>query len=279
MAKRNRSNGSSAIARRLAEGRGQGRRADFRPWLRVQDVPSCGLASRIRSPITSREHHLLSELERSWFLVAHAHPNLRDYREQFPLPLDETTEIANKLRIKHPIDPKTREPQVMTTDFIASFAEELCEVEIARAIKPAEHLVSTRVLEKLEIERLFWECRKVDWSILTERELPLAMLKNMRWLFPCLELEVFSGFTSAQISLIQMTMKPGILESKQPLLHIAADCDANLGLKPGTALLLSRHFIGTRVWPVDLNEPIDPRTPLRLLSGKPNHDIIRQHAT
>jgi len=48
MAKRNRSNSPARIEARLIEGRGQGRGGDYKPWLRIQDVPSQGLASRVR---------------------------------------------------------------------------------------------------------------------------------------------------------------------------------------------------------------------------------------
>src|SRR6266516_4790858 len=200
--KRIRRNGSRAAERREAEGRGRGRGAAFRPWLRVQDVGSSGLASRIRSPVTEREHHLLSNLERSCFLVAHAHPSLRDFREQVPLAIEETLEIARLLHIKHPTDPRTQEVQSMTTDLVASFAQGPREIDIARAVKPAERLGSTRVIEKLEIERVFWQGRNVDWAILTERELPSVLLRNMRWLFPCLERDRFSDFRPADIARI-----------------------------------------------------------------------------
>jgi hypothetical protein len=72
MSKRNRANGAQTIERRLAEGRGQGRGALYRPWLMVQDVPSRGLASRVSSPLNGRVYHLLSQLETDWFYAFHA---------------------------------------------------------------------------------------------------------------------------------------------------------------------------------------------------------------
>ena len=47
MAKRKRQDGCATTERRLNEGRGNGRGKDYKPWLRVQDVPSQGLASRV----------------------------------------------------------------------------------------------------------------------------------------------------------------------------------------------------------------------------------------
>ena len=47
MAKRDRRSDRKVIDRRLKEGRGQGRGAEYKPYLRVQDAPSQRLATRI----------------------------------------------------------------------------------------------------------------------------------------------------------------------------------------------------------------------------------------
>lgn len=56
MAKRRRAIDDASVARRLSEGRGQGERGSYRPWLTIQDVPSLGLASRVLGWKTGREH-------------------------------------------------------------------------------------------------------------------------------------------------------------------------------------------------------------------------------
>jgi hypothetical protein len=267
------------MARRIAEGRGIGRGSAYRPWLRVQDVPSCGNASRIRSPITGREHHLMSDLERNWFLIAHADPRVCDCREQFPLlPLEETLAIARAVGIDHPTEPTTGKAIVMTTDLVISLAGGLREFDFARAVKPAEQLSSPRVLEKLEVERRFWRSRDVDWAILTERELPAALLRNMRWLFPCIQLPRFSDFSAEHVARARAVMEPAIIEGRQSLLAMATECDSKLGLKAGTGLLLARHLIASRQWVVDLSHPIDVRRPLNLRPLDIIHDFVREHA-
>ena len=64
MAKRDRRSDRKVIDRRLKEGRGQGRGAEYKPYLRVQDVPSQGLATRIGGWKSGREHHFMSCLGR-----------------------------------------------------------------------------------------------------------------------------------------------------------------------------------------------------------------------
>lgn len=58
-------------------------------------------------------------MERNYFYLTEYSDVVIDFREQFPvLPLEETRLIADELGIKHPTDPKTGEPILMTTDFL-----------------------------------------------------------------------------------------------------------------------------------------------------------------
>jgi len=137
MAKRERKSTQKVIDKRLKQGRGQGRGADYQPYLRVQDVPSQGLATRIRGWKTGREHHFLSPLECHYFFLLEWSPLIVDIREQFPLDLDETRAIAADLGIRHPTNPRTREPIVMTTDFVNTIRRAIGVIEHARTLKYA----------------------------------------------------------------------------------------------------------------------------------------------
>jgi hypothetical protein len=53
----------------VAQGYGQGLGADYRPWLRVQDVPSRGRSRKVHGVKTGRVHHLLSDLEYTYLVV------------------------------------------------------------------------------------------------------------------------------------------------------------------------------------------------------------------
>lgn len=267
MSKRTRANGSRAIERRLAEGRGRGRGADYKPWIEIHDLASRGQANRVKSPLHGRTCHLHSQLETDWFYAFHALPGLKDLREQYPLELEETLAIADQLGIVHPTDPKSQEPCVATTDFLLTFQDGLRELEGAIAIKPAADLASERVLEKLEIERVFWSARNIDWRLLTEKELPRALVKNMRWLSPHLDLPESGEFTAELVLRVRKVMEPNLRNGARSLVAIAAECDDRLGLMPGAALCVARHLIGIGVWPVDLSVEIDPRKPLQFCAN------------
>lgn len=271
MSKRSRTNGSRTIDRRLAEGRGHGRGGDYLPWLQIHDVASRGQANRVKSPLNGRTYHLLSQLETDWFYAFHAVSGLIDIREQFPLEIEETLEIASLLGVTHPSDPWTKEPCVATTDFVLTTRSGPREIESAVAIKMSSDLASHRTLAKLEIERVYWSARNISWRILTESELPHALVKNLRWLNPLLALPDSDDLTREQIIRMRAEMEPKVAVGGKSLVEITTECDEQLGLKPGSALCVARHLLGTRVWVVDLSVEIDPRKPLRLVGNSYAH--------
>ena len=104
---------------------------------------------------TRRVHHFLSQLELNYFYLLEWSEKVVDIREQYPLlPIEETVAIAQQCQIRHPVDPKTKNPIVMTTDFLISQMIAFTK-EQARTVKTAADLQSERTIEKLEIERQY----------------------------------------------------------------------------------------------------------------------------
>jgi hypothetical protein len=265
MAKRSRNSSETTIENRLKQGRGMGQGANYNPWLHIQDVPSQGLASRIKGWKTRRVHHRLSELETSYFYVLDWSLPVLDIREQFPLlPLEETLAIAEQCGVAYPADPRTKEPVVMTTDFVVTVRQSVGSIEQARTVKYAQDLQSKRNLEKLEIERCYWQRRNIDWGIVTEREVSKTLAENIKWLHPYLDL---NDLPQSDITRITMVMTPLVLQAKDSLADIAAICDDQLGLTPGLSLLVVRHLLANRVWQVNMVKPIRPSERLVLLSS------------
>lgn len=266
MAKRNRVTNQAVIDRRIKEGRGQGQGSDYKPWLLVQDVASRGLATRIKGMKTRRVHHFLSQLELNYFYLLEWSEKVVDIREQYPLlPIEETVAIAQQCQIRHPVDPKTQNPIVMTTDFLISQSHCIGTKEQARTVKTAADLQSERTIEKLEIERQYWLSRDIDWGIVTEHEIPTILAKNIAWLHPYFSTEDLS-LSHQQIHQIATALTLRVATNNQPLADIAADCDDVLGLPPGFSLSVARHLIANRQWLVDMNKPIQPSEPLILLA-------------
>ncbi len=149
----------------IKEGRGQGGElSNYIPWIKIQDISSQGNASRLIGWTAKRQHELLSNLERDFFLLLDWEDTVVDIREQFPLNVETTIRIAEEKGIKHSKDNSSGIPIDMTTDFFITVVKNSERKYIARTVKPSEQLEDKRVIEKFEIEREYWEIQGISWG-------------------------------------------------------------------------------------------------------------------
>ena len=262
------------IARRLAEGRGQSRGQDYVPWLKVRDVPSEGLSTRVKGWKSRRVHHFHSSVELKYFYCLEYADDVIEVREQYPLlPIEETLAIADQAGIKHPFDHKKQMPAVMTTDFLITAGAGTNPTDYARTIKPSTKLADRRVLEKFEVERRYWQRRGVSWGIATEREVPVALAKNVFWMHLAHDL-ADCGVTHNELQRVEKVLRPLLLPEsddyqRDSLSSVCAACDDRLGLTAGNALMAVRHLLARKIWRVDMLQIIEVGKPLRLQNANP----------
>lgn len=189
-----------------------------------------------------------------------------DIREQFPLfPLEETLAIAQKCGIRHPTIPGTKQPIILTTDFVVTVANGLERIEQARAIKYSIDLSSQRTLEKLELERRYWQARNIDWGIVTERDISHVLAKNVEILHNHRDITHRLSLTQEEIHDGAVVLTSEVLRGTDSLRQIAIACDKRLGLELGSCLTLAYHLLATRQWEIDMHIPIQPGKPLTIL--------------
>ena len=171
------------IEHRIKNGYGSGFKENYIPWLKVQDVPSNGIVKRVRGKIVPRVYHFMSLLEFQYFTLLEWSDKVRDIREQFPLFHREDAQyIADLKGIKYPVYPQTKVPIMMTSDFAIQANDGLGNAfEVIRTVKPSKELHNKRVLEKLEIERVYWKKRKIDWGIVTEKDICPNKIFNLNF--------------------------------------------------------------------------------------------------
>lgn len=250
---------AATINKRIKEGRGKGHFAEYKPWLTIHDVPSHGIVIRILGWKSGRLHHYLSE----HFELAHHYQmewalDCIDIREQFPLlPLEKTMYIAQKLGIKHPVDPKTRHPIVMTTDMLLTIRSGEDLKFMAHSIKPAAKL-SARVLEKLEIEKCFFKDQGIEWALITENQINYNLVKNVEWLHSAKTLEETTYLTKEVVYQLEPALYECIKNHDRPLAKITLDLDERAGVSKGTCMNVVRYLIANRLWEVDMNQRIVP---------------------
>ena len=255
------------------EGRGRGVGADYKPWLAIQDVPSTGRSTRLRGIHTGRIHHLLSDIERSLFYCLDWEDSVADIREQFPLDRSATSQIAEACNIPHPRFPGVVTPMVMTTDFVVDACAGGKLVQTAYAVKSAKDLDQPRTLEKLEIERHYWERKEIEWSIVTPAVLPTQLIRNIEWVhnFYRLEglVEPHPGFyqDAGRRMRAQVSASPWL-----SLRQFCGDMEVRLGLGSEEGLMLFRHLLATKsvlcdMESVVLSDPLITMASFRTLPG------------
>ena len=129
----------------IKDGRGDGVLSSYKPWLTVRDLSSLGRSHRVYGHKTKRTHHLLSDLELAIFLILEWNPLIQDIREQFPLRIEQTEEIAHLTCIPHPAVRGIK--QIMSTDFYV-FSSDAMNPRFSIQAKYQKDLEDIRTVKK-----------------------------------------------------------------------------------------------------------------------------------
>lgn len=250
------------FSRALKNKYGIGEGNTYKPWLRVQDVKSKGVRSQILGLKTGRVHHTLSSIETEFFYLAEHSDSVTDIREQFPLlPINLSIKIAEALGIKHPTHPETKVPIVITTDFLLTRFIENEIVYEAISVKPEDDSDNQRVLEKLELERIWWELLGIKFSYFVGNELTQIQSSNINWATHPLRSEKHI-FTEDEMSLALSFLSLG----KHLIRDICYLFVDKLRLQHETALTMLRSLIGRKKITVNLSCPLEHSDFIDILS-------------
>ncbi|EKO3659581.1 heteromeric transposase endonuclease subunit TnsA [Vibrio metschnikovii] len=238
-----------AILKRLQKEKlGQGVGKHYKPFLTVRDVPSKGRVHRRPALTHNRIVHLLSDLELAAFLIFDWQHSVIDIREQFPLNPEATISIAKRLGIKHPAYQGVI--QVMTTDLLVDFNSDEQHLSKAISVKYAQDLEDERTIEKLELERRFWEGEGIEWFIFTEHEVPVHFVKNIRWLAP--HMHSYDLDDSRRMFVFESILQMLDANREEKLPVVLSELDQKQGLERGTNLKYFRHLAAQNAFQWDM---------------------------
>lgn len=256
----------------LKEGRGQGISSKYKPWIRIQDVPSLGRVTRLKGIKTGRQHEFLSDMERNYFYFLEFADSVIDIREQFPLlPLEDTLLIAEELGIEHPKHPETGEFIIMTTDFLITTKENNKNVEMARTIKCKDELLNKRVLEKFEIERNYWKRKGVNWGIVTENEIDKDIANNLSFIHSYNDIRNIDSFVNINSNdlkdLIYEFIKR-IFDDSKTIRAICSQFDKDIDLDNGSGVSIFKYLICNKIIEIDMTKKLDINTRVHIVKVK-----------
>lgn len=226
--------------------RGFGSGRQYEPFIKVHEISSKGESFRILGRNSTRPHHLLSRLELSAFLVFDRYKQTTDIKEQYPLPIVDSLSICERLGIKHPqIVGKLK---VVTTDLVVELKS---KAGIAVAVKYSDDLNDLRVVEKLQIEKTFWEQQGYKWRLFTEQEITPSIKENLEWLHAANQNldELYSELSTVDVQLIFQRLK----EHNKRLSTTCAALDDEYSCEPGFHIGIFRKGVATNLIDAPLN--------------------------
>ena len=239
--------------RYIKERRGEGRGKDYKPWITIQDFPSVGRASRIFGWKSGRTHHLMSDWESRLFYMFEWSIEIQDIREQYPLAdLDLAMEIAKEMGIKYPVNRKNKTPYVLTTDFMLTVMQNDKSVQIARTFKTTKDLAKKRAIEKLELERRYWQKHNIDWGIVTEHEICKIFASNIQWVHPHYHWGLSAEHNNEDCYHLSNILKERLSHKNFKISTITSALDKDMDLEIGTSLSLFKHLVARQKIIVDM---------------------------
>lgn len=247
----------------LKEGRGQGEGKDYKPWLTVQDFPSKGRCHRIFGWKTGRIHHLFTDSEARFFYLLEWEDSVIDIREHFPLlDYEDWVQDREDLRFDLFTDKKSGIPYVISTSFLITVKTQDGNVRyLARSIKGASELEKKISLERLEIERRYWEAREIDWGIVTNKDIPVTRAKNIEWIHSARYAYADAGLSEGDLAELVEAFLLRLSQSSESIRKTALVFDKDYVLAPGTGMFLFRHLLAVKRIKVNMDEPIDLNRP------------------
>jgi len=238
------------------EGRGEGSGDEYQPWVQVYDFYSDGQAATIPGIIHDRPYHTFSLGEQVYFKMLHLLylPILKEINEQYPYPLILTQAIANAIHVKHPTDPKSKFPVLITTDFLFTLELGKSSKKFGRTVKRLSDL-DKRTLEKFEIERRLYKSINIDWKIIIADYFPEYLAKNSITIYP--HLNKHKDTEPHLLKEIITLFDALALEKRLSIKEMADNCDDKFGLPKGTCINYAYFLIGRRHWKIDLFKKIE----------------------
>jgi hypothetical protein len=130
----------------------------------------------------------------------------------------------------------------MSSDFLIDIDGNK-ETQFAIQVKYVNDLKDKRVIEKLEIERRYWEQKGISWYLVTERNIPKTITNNIKWLYSSIPQEEEHSRLIAQLPMYVDFFKD---HKSFRISEIAMKIDKAYSLEVGESLRTIRSLLAMR---------------------------------
>jgi hypothetical protein len=128
--------------------------------------------------------------------------------------------------------------QVMSSDFLIDSASGPHSQFVVQ-VKPSEAFDDLNTIEKLELERRYWQLKQVPWFLVTELEIELVVKQNIEWLYPTRAQGTIEPELIAQLPLLYKAVKE---DPNSKIIDICKKIDSAYDLDLGHTLRDIRHL-------------------------------------
>jgi hypothetical protein len=110
------------------------------------------------------------------------------------------------------------------------------------------------VIEKLEIERRYWEIHGIDWKIVTENEISYTKAKNIEWLYSAQNFNLTNE--SDELFGAALTMLEMFEVSENSVNEVVNEIEKEFSLINGIGLMLFKYLAFGKKITFDLDKTL-----------------------
>lgn len=224
--------------------------------LKVTTFSSRGRVSRVKGQKTKENIvHLQSDNQLRLFMILEWNEDIKKIEVNVELDgLEETLTNIDNLKLYKFRDKETGELFKLHTNFLVTLKPYRGVDKLtAISVKSISELERKTVIEKLEIERRYWEQKGIRFSIITEKEIDRQMVDNIMWVRETRSDKSLRNKGELAEKLCYL------IQDNQDMVtnKILEEFDKKEGVKGGTALFLFRYLIADKQIEVNMNKSID----------------------
>lgn len=160
-----------------------------------------------------------------------------------------TKRLCEEPGIKHPEHSGVL--QFMSTDFLVKTGDP-DKHTLALQVKTSDDLEDPRTVEKLEIERLYWTLKEIPWYVITEKEIPKQVFRNIDWLYS-LQAQDYSLAEEAEF--FEFFSNHLEKNSHLTVIDLCKRLDTSYHLELGESLFQIRALLARRYFHFDIRIP------------------------
>ncbi|MFC5742892.1 TnsA endonuclease N-terminal domain-containing protein [Dyella tabacisoli] len=219
--------------------------------------------------VVDRTHHLLSELEATYFYLIERRAQTVDILEQWPiLDIDGTMQLSRQWGVRHPF--KGPYPEPFTVDLLIAEQTTAGPRFRAASIKTPDDANNPAIRQRLAIEHAWCKARGIPWTLVDTRQFNRVLLANLRFLRGWYR----HRFTPSAGRATQFAhaFSKGY-ETNVPLVDLISRTAVRLRMNVGSAQDLFRYCGWTERVAVSLTDQITLDRPLVLRRKVPHADL------